>query len=331
MPPSDLDSCRNRPPGAQGSPENQRTLNQRTLIFGCGYVGRRVARLAQARGDQVWATTRDRRKAEAIEEAGWRPLIADWNRSPTLRDLPPVDRLLVAVSHDSASRVGRYESQVLGLQRLLNAIAPTTRVVYISTTGVYHQRDGRWVDETSPTRPTRPGGQAHLMAEERVRRWAMHRRATTLRLGGIYGPGRVPRIADVRDGRVLASPGGGYLNLIHVADAAAAVMAAWQAMDTNDPESSRVHSHRLFAVADDRPVVRREFYQYIADRLAAPTPRFADGQSKMSVRSDSNKRVWNRRMKRCLLPRLAFPTYRQGLDDVLDRDRRGGSHRGANP
>ncbi|MEL6110316.1 MAG: hypothetical protein AAFU85_30270, partial [Planctomycetota bacterium] len=77
---------------------------------------------------------------------------------------------------------------------------------------------------------------------------------------------------------------------------------------------------RLFLISDDAPVVRREFYEEIARQCGAPSPRFKTpaADSPKLMRSDSNKRIRNQKMKRLLLPSLRFPDYRSGLADVLD-------------
>jgi nucleoside-diphosphate-sugar epimerase len=184
---------------------------------------------------------------------------------------------------------------------------PETDICYISTTGVYHQTGGVWVDETSPTRPDREGGKSHLWAEGLLHRIRPESPGTILRLAGIYGPGRVPRVADVIAGRPIRAAPDGNLNLIHVDDAAAAVEASWGTKE------------RLYVIADGCPVVRSEFYREIARQCSTGPPTFepAPPDAPVSMRSDSNKRVWNRRMKRDLLPRLRFPSYREGLSHVL--------------
>ncbi|MEM9588024.1 MAG: SDR family NAD(P)-dependent oxidoreductase, partial [Planctomycetota bacterium] len=127
-------------------------------------------------------------------------------------------------------------------------------------------------------------------------------------LAGIYGPGRVPLIGRLRRGQPIPTSPQGWLNLIHVDDAAAAVMASW---DSEAPS-------RLYAVADDRPVRRGEFYRYVARRAGVGNARFdLSAGGNLSRRSASDKRIWNRRMKRELLPELRFPSYLQGIDQAL--------------
>jgi nucleoside-diphosphate-sugar epimerase len=139
-----------------------------------------------------------------------------------------------------------------------------------------------------------------------------------LRLAGIYGPGRVPRVRDVRQGRPIHSSPAGYLNLIHVHDAARATLAAWQQLERREAWWTPGMQSRLYLVGDDQPVVRGEFYREVARQCGVPGPRFAEPDgSPLSVRSESNKRVCNRKLRRDLLPQLVYPNYRLGLADVL--------------
>ncbi|MGI9466636.1 MAG: SDR family oxidoreductase [Rubripirellula sp.] len=289
-------------------------VSDQTMIFGCGYLGRRIARLAIRDGNTVWATTRQRGKQRELANEGIRSIVADWTDRRTLTDLPAVKHFVICVSYDRRSSHNRYESQVGGLRNLLHAINPATKICYISTTGVYHQQGGLWVDEASPTRPIREGGRAHLMAESLLNQMRPKSPWTILRLSGIYGPGRIPRAADVIAGRPIASPQHGFLNLIHVDDAAAAVCSAL-----------REHTQRLYVVSDDQPVVRSQFYEEIARQTGSQGPQFvtpATG-SPVMMRSESNKRVWNRRMKSDLVSKLQFPSYRHGLADILSPGRNG--------
>ncbi len=283
-------------------------VSDQIMIFGCGYLGRRVAQLAIRDGNTVWATTRKSGKQRELASQGILPIVADWTDRRSLIDLPAVKHVVICVSYDRQSYHNRYESQVGGLRNLLHALSPDAKVCYISTTGVYHQQSGLWVDEASPTRPLRDGGRAHLMAESLLNRMRPNSPWTILRLSGIYGPGRIPRAADVIAGRPIASPQHGFLNLIHVDDAAEAVCS-----------TLRTHTQRLYVVSDYQPVVRSQFYEEIAYQTRSKKPQFVtpDARSPVMMRSESNKRVWNRKMKRDLVSKLRFPTYRHGLADLL--------------
>ena len=281
---------------------------QGVLVVGCGYLGSRVAAAVKQSGDKVWTTTRSEQRASQWKQSGFEPIVLDWTDRRTLQSIPQVNRLLVAVSYDRTSQLSRHESQVGGLQNLLAKISPSANVCYISTTGVFHQTDGQWVDENSPAEPTREGGRAHLDAESALRECRGDAPWSILRLSGIYGPDRVPRAADVIAGRPIRSPQEGYLNLIHVDDAVQAVLASWQRQQ-----------QRLYLISDDKPVVRRDFYQEIAVQCNAEAPTFEppDSDAPVSMRSNSNKRIRNQRMKQELVSELQYPTYRDGLRDVL--------------
>lgn len=277
---------------------------------------------------RYYATTRGTSRKRPLDRSASRAFRSDWERLQLdwtdgrtiqrlgLHNLSPGARVLIAISYDRSSRHSRYDSQVGGLVNLLSYLPKDARVCYISTTGVYHQKDGRWVDETSPTFPSRPGGQAHLQAEQQLHAMRPNSPWMVLRLAGIYGPGRVPRAADVIAGRPIASPQRGHLNLIHVQDAARAVIAAWDRM--LQPLAASMQE-RLYLVSDNRPVVRGDFYRFIANHYQAPAPTYVQPApgSPVMLRSDSDKRVSNRKLRRDLLPSLLYPDYRDGLVNVL--------------
>ena len=270
--------------------------------------------LAQSRypGQPVYAVTRSAAKAKHFAAQGLIPVIADWTDRRSLRSLPACARTLVAVSHDRASGISRFDSQVGGMSNLLEHVTTQTDICYLSTTGVYHQTDGLWVDETSPARPAADGGKAHLHAESLLHRHRPRGAWTILRLAGIYGPGRIPRVADVINRRPIEGPNAGFLNLIHLEDAALGIFAAWD----------RADKQRLYVVADDMPVIRRRFYEQIAKLAGVGEVKFTTQSStlpaaSLSSRSASNKRVWNRRFRRDLMPSMQFPNYVAGLEAII--------------
>jgi nucleoside-diphosphate-sugar epimerase len=282
-----------------------------TLIVGCGYIGLRVAQRLREENPEskVYTVTRWRPRAAELDKQGFSPIIADWTDRRTLAGLPQCQRVLVAVSYDGRSGKSREASQVGGLNNLLDNLPAQSDLIYLSTTGVYHQQDGSWVDEASPARPIGEGGQAHLRAEALLHRQRPRGNWLILRLSGIYGPGRILRLADIAAGRPIDGPCAGYLNLIHREDVVRAILAAWQL---------RQRSRRLYLIADDQPVIRRAFYERIAQLTHSPPPVFtATADASLSGRSQSNKRIWNRRMHRDLLPRLQYPSYIEGLTDLL--------------
>ena len=136
------------------------------LIFGCGYLGRRVAQRWLDGGDRVIAVTRREETAAAFRSAGIEPLVADVTHEESLADLPVADTLLFAVGYDRTAAPSIHEVYAEGFRRVLAAApAGTGRVLYISTTGVYGDAAGEWVDESTPPAPARDGGRASLAAE----------------------------------------------------------------------------------------------------------------------------------------------------------------------
>ncbi len=291
------------------------------LVMGCGYLGQRVADHWRAAGDEVHVMTRSRERARQLATAGFAPLVGDVTEPRSLPSLPATDTVLWAVGFDRSSGRSQRDVYVQGWDNLLVRLPPETgRIIYVSSTGVYGQQDGSWVDEQSDCRPQRPGGQACLDAEQLLlaSRWSS--RAIILRLAGIYGPQRIPRLAQVLAGVALPSDPQATINLIHVDDAASAVAAA--ALWAGVPPA-------LFLIADDQPVLRQSFYQELARLYEAPPPVFTPPPDGARGRASSHKRVANGRMKDELGVVLRFASYREGLAAIRGGERascdRGGS------
>jgi nucleoside-diphosphate-sugar epimerase len=280
------------------------------LIFGCGYLGSRVAQAWLDQGRTVHAVTRSPERADAFRRRGLRPLVADVTAPLALRSLPECETVLFAVGFDRGSGRSIREVYVDGLRAVLAALPPTVRrFLYISSTGVYGQSEGQWVDEDSPCEPTREGGKACLAAEQLLRDHPLGQRAIVLRMAGIYGPGRIPRSGDVARGVPLAAPSEGFLNLIHVDDAARIVLAA----------EAQSAVPRTYTVSDGHPIPRREYYEELARRLGAPGPTFTspDPDSPAASRATASKRVSNARLLSELSVTFAYPSYREGLAAII--------------
>jgi len=279
------------------------------LIVGCGYLGSRVLDLWLARGEQVYAMTRSPERAAQWAGRGIFPLVADIAEPLTIAPPPAIDTVLFAVGFDPQAGRAIREVYVDGLARVLAWLPITVqRFIYISSTGVYGSFAGEWIDEDAPCEPQREGGKACLAAEQLLSASPFADRGVVLRLAGIYGPGRIPRAKDLLDGKPLAASPTGYLNLIHVADAARIVLLAEQ-----KPTS------RCLLVSDGVPVVRGEYYAELARILNAPPPQFAPNASEPPVakRGSADKRISNARLLRELAPEFQFPDYRAGLADAV--------------
>jgi nucleoside-diphosphate-sugar epimerase len=223
------------------------------LILGCGYLGRRVGALWLARGQRIVALTR--RNADALRAAGIEPVTGDVLDPTSLRQLPHASTVLFAVGMDRDAGRSMREVYVTGLANVLDTLPACTRFIYVSSTSVYGQTDGCWVNEDSATEPTEESGKVVLEAEQLLR--ARRPDAIILRFAGIYGPGRLLREQAIRKGEPLVGDANKWLNLIHVADGAAAVLET----------ESRATPGETYNIADGTPVTRRDFYTLQAELL----------------------------------------------------------------
>lgn len=284
-------------------------VNKSRLVIGCGYLGERVAQRWLAEGSVVHCVTRSLDRARRLESLGFEPFVGDVTQPDTLVALPAADTVLYAVGYQPGSGVSRRAVYVDGLQAVLDRLdVHPSRIVLASSTGVYGESGGAWVDEETPCRPAREAGQVLLAAEKTLRGHRLGSAAIVLRFAGLYGPGRIPKLADLKAGRPIAVSSYGMLNLIHIDDAAAAVVAAAQAPPP-----------RTYVIADGHPVLRREFYRHVTKLLRAAEPQFVEPSSDEAARQrgGGDKRVSNRRMIEELGVILQYPTYRAGLEAIL--------------
>lgn len=288
------------------------------LIVGCGYLGEVVGLEATAAGHTVTAVTRSAERAARWRERGWQAVVGDVAQADHWADLPDCDSVLYAVGFDRAAGRSRSEVSVAGLAQVLGRLPATVqRLVFISSTSVYGQDAGEWVDECSATMPAAENGQICVAAEQVVRNWATSRQvaSTILRLSGIYGPARIlTRIAGLRTGEPLTGSPDSWLNLIYRDDAAA---AARQALDDSRTWTS-ANPCRTYLVSDDQPITRGEYYSRLAELVDAPPPVFDPGQTAKRGSGGMNKRCSNDLAKRELGWSPTYPTIATGLPAALN-------------
>lgn len=280
------------------------------LIFGCGYLGLRVARLWRARNEPVYVVTRSADRARQLAAEGMMPLVADVVEGTKVSIPPEVRVVLFALGNDRQGGHSTTDVYLRGMRNALDWMPPgIDRFLYISSTGVYGQGSGDWVDEDSACQPLTDGGRASLGAEQLLLDSRWKDRALVLRLAGLYGPGRLPRMADVVAGRPIPAVADGWLNLIHIDDAAQVVVRAGEV----------ARPPRIYVVSDGHPAVRRSFYEELARLLKAPPPTFvAPAQdSSASRRAASDKRVNPHRLFAELQLELLFADYVAGLAAIV--------------
>lgn len=285
----------------------------RLFIFGLGYSARVLADRLRAEGWQIAGTTRDDDKAYKLHAAGidahlfdrGRPLIdpqkALAGTTHLLSSVPPDDWGDAVLDHH---------------QEDLARLSDLTWAGYLSTTGVYGDHDGAFVDEDSALKPQALRSRRRAAAERAW--WDFHRLSAkstqVFRLAGIYGPGRNALVERLSGRARMIEKPGHFFSRIHVDDIAQVLRASIQ----------RPQAHRIYNVADDLPAPQAEVMAYACELLHLPPPpkiSFDEAKATMSEIALSfwadNKRVKNQRIKEELGVRLAYPTYREGLQAQL--------------
>lgn len=277
------------------------------LIAGCGYVGSELARLLLADGHAVWGM---RRRPDALPP-GVVPVAADLTRPNTLAGLPAgIDAVVYAAAAGGFDEARYIAAYVDGPRNLLAALESQgqhpQRFLFVSSTGVYAQDSGEWVDETSPTEPAHFSGTALLEGEKTVLGGPLP--ATVLRLAGIYGPGRTRMIETVRSGAATIPATPSYVNHIHRDDCAGALR---HLLYLDEPGA-------LYIGVDNEPVERGDMFRWLAQRLGVAEPGVAAQRDSESVRAmRGNKRCSNARL---IATGYAFryPTFREGYGALID-------------
>lgn len=280
----------------------------RRLIIGCGYLGRRVAARWVAGGDEVFALTRSEQNAATLREQNISSIVGDVTDSATLKSLPECDTVLHAVGFDRTASATKREVYVDGLSNVLDRMAGRCRrFVQISSTSVYGQQDGEWVDEDAPAESSTESGEICIAAERLVLDQfsgdQSQGQGTVLRLSGIYGPDRLlSRIDALKNAQPLPGPEDGWLNLIHVDDAVEVVAACAVAKSLD----------AVYLVSDDRPIIRGEYYRLLAKLVGAPDPIF-DPDAVARHSRGINKRCRNHKLREELGVQIQYPDIESGL------------------
>ncbi len=298
----------------------------RLLIFGLGYCGRAAATLACAAGWEVVATSRSPGPAR---EAGLRIVPFD-SAGPEVAAATHI--LATAPPREGADPVlARYAPE-------LRAAPALAWIGYLSTTGVYGDRGGGWVDEATAPAPTAERSRRRLAAELAWRelaaggrdadampaRSAAARPLDIFRLAGIYGPGR-SAFDELRAGRArrIVQPGHAF-GRIHVDDIAAGIMAAM----ARPPVGARVLNF-----SDDEPAESAEVTAEAARLLGMAVPAAVPFEAAVATMSEmarsfwsENRRVASGRTQEALGMRWRYPTYREGLRGILESEGEQAAH-----
>tara|TARA_R110001592_G_scaffold73629_2_gene224507 strand:- start:320 stop:1174 length:855 start_codon:yes stop_codon:yes gene_type:complete len=278
----------------------------RILIAGCGYVGSELARQLHHAGHTVFGLRRDPSQLpEGITAIG-----ADLGLPETLTELPEgIDFVFYTASATGYGEGPYRAAYVDGLQHLLNALKGQSpkRLFFTSSTGVYDQNDGEWVDEASPAAANRPTAQALRDGEALALGAAIP--GTVVRFSGIYGPGRTRLIDSVIAGTARREGAETrYLNHIHRDDCAGCLA---HLMSVEKP-------HDLYLATDSEPRTRNDFLSWIAEATHSPLPPLVDEKEENTRPSErgGNRRYRNDRLLNDGYT-FRFPSYREGYGTLI--------------
>lgn len=288
------------------------------LIAGCGYTGTRLARALIARGRRPVGLTRTQPSADALGRQGIAPVVSNFDR--------PVEEPPAAVENGVVFYLvppaGDAEDDDPRLRNFLAACGQErpARIVYVSTSGVYGDCGGEWVDETRPPAPRTARARRRLAAERILAEWSESAGGEYViaRVAGIYGPDRLP-IDRLSETVVIRPEEAPWSNRIHVDDLVTVLLAA----------AERGRHGRVYNVADGAPTTMTDYFFRVADAAGRPRPKtvpLAQAEQYLSPGMLSfvqeSRRLDVTRMKRELRVRLRYPDLDAGIADALPARRR---------
>lgn len=275
------------------------------LLAGCGDLGTEAGLRFHALGHRVVGWRRSPAKLPAAIEG----VAADLS-APNLPPVPAdTTAVVIAVAADSPSEDAYRAAYVEGLRHVLAALerdgVTPQRVLFVSSTAVYGDADGGWVDERTPPAPGGFSGRVLVEAEQLLqdRFTGTPTSATSLRLGGIYGPGRTRLIDQVRGGDAVIPEDVRYTNRIHRDDAAAAIVH----LATMPAEPAPI-----YVGVDNDPADLGSVLRFLAAEMGQPEPPVGDA----GPARGGNKRCRNDLLRSTGFE-FAFPSFREGYRDIL--------------
>ena len=285
------------------------------LIVGYGDIGQRVARLALSTGFQVSAASRSIELKTTEQESGVELYTANLDRLGTLGQLPTRQSMVLYLAPppphgDTDPRIQMFCKSILKTEL-------PAKIVYVSTSGVYGDCDGALVDETRPPHPETDRAKRRLDAEQAFRTWGMSHGVPiiTLRVAGIYGPGRLPIDRLEKGGPVLRREQSPYSNRIHADDLARVCLAAVQ----------KGTDGAIYNVCDGEESTMTDYFMSIADFFNLPQPpeiSMAEAQTQLTPEMLSylleSRRLNNSRMLERLGIELLYPDLKSGLRAMIE-------------
>ena len=273
------------------------------LIIGCGDIAQRTIPLLSGHF-HLYALVRDPARCASLRRMGVMPIIGDLDERRSLRRLAGLAQVVLHLAPPEGP--GEQDGRTRNLLATLAQGKLPTRLVYISTSGVYGDCAGAWVSETRPLRAQTRRAMLRISAERQIRTWAAHNRvhASILRVPGIYAAGRLP-LDRLRAGLpALLAAEDGYSNHVHADDLARIIIAALR----------HARPNRVYHAVDDDEMKMGVYFDAIADAHGLPHPprlSRAEVQQRVSPMMwsfmNESRRLRNERMKRELKVKLCYP------------------------
>lgn len=288
--------------------------NDKPIIVGCGFLGKYLTRLLHNKHQKPYCIVRSQQSLNELQTLGWNAQIIDLDTTVISGDLSLQDHEVYYLAPPSTTDL--CDHRIDQFLKLCASQSPK-KIVYISTSGVYGDCGGHWVDESQATKPISDRAKRRVYAEEALRHFCQHHSSkyVILRVGGIYGRERLP-IKRLNNITVVCPDEAPYSNRIHVADLARICYAAM----TNQV------SNEVINVADGNATSMTDYYYKIADFAGLKRPPcvpISQAQEKLSAGMlsfiNESRRLSTRKMQVLLNVELQFPTLELGLQNCFNK------------
>lgn len=296
---------------------------KKVALLGCGYIGFAFAKEALQKGFQICALTHNSEKVAALKNLGVQNVIKAELESESWHSRidPEQDWVLNTVSAAKGIN-GAQRSYLEGQKSVVKWICggKIDTFIYTSSTSVYPQNNGVWVNEKSQTDGGNERSKVLLEAEKVIQESGLGscKRWFILRLAGIYGPGRHYILDRLRRGEVEFEGSGDFaLNLAHRDDICSALWATF--------ESPYIINNEIFNVCDDYPTLKKEMVGWLAKKIDCPSPEFnpylTTGRSRQRQLPNGhlpNRYISNKKIREIFHWEPQYASFRSGYASILD-------------